>query len=104
MQDFIRVERKNFFIESKPVEGDALVLFNPPYGERLTIDAGEFYGKIGDSLKQNYPETTAWIISSDFDTGIKSIGLRSSRKVKVFNGKLECRFVKYEMYKGTKKK
>jgi putative N6-adenine-specific DNA methylase len=104
LQEFIRVERKNFFTEPKPVDGDALVLFNPPYGERLNIDVKEFYGKIGDSLKQNYPETTAWIISSDFVTGIKSIGLRSSRKVKVFNGKLECRFVKYEMYKGSSKK
>ena len=104
LQEFIRLERKNFFTEPKPVEGDALVLFNPPYGERLNIDVVQFYGQIGDSLKQNYPQTTAWIISSDFDQGIKSIGLRSSRKVKVFNGKLECRFVKYEMYSGSMKK
>ena len=104
LQDFIRVERKNFFLEPKPVEGDALVLFNPPYGERLNIDVDEFYGKIGDSLKQNYPQTTAWVLTSDFQSGLKRVGLRSSRKVKVFNGKLECRFVKYEMYEGSKKK
>jgi len=104
LEEFIRVERKNFFREDKPVEGDALVLFNPPYGERLTIDTEEFYGKIGDTLKSKYQHTTAWIISSDYDKGIKSIGLRSSRKVKVFNGKLECRFVKYEMYAGSLKK
>ena len=103
LQEFIRLERKNFFREPKPVEGDALLLFNPPYGERLNIDVEEFYGQIGDSLKQNYPQTTAWIITSDFDKGVKSVGLRSSRKVKVFNGKLECRFVKYEMYAGSKK-
>ena len=103
LQEFIRLERKNFFREPKPVEGDALLLFNPPYGERLNIDVEEFYGQIGDSLKQNYPQTTAWIITSDFDKGVKSLGLRSSRKVKVFNGKLECRFVKYEMYAGSKK-
>ncbi len=104
LQEFIRLERKNFFREPKPVEGDALVLFNPPYGERLNIDVGEFYRQIGDSLKQNYPQTTAWMITSDFEKGLKSVGLRSSRKVKVFNGKLECRFVKYEMYTGSKKK
>lgn len=104
LEEFIRVERKNFFHEPKPVEGDVLLVFNPPYGERLNIDVEEFYGKIGDSLKQNYPQTTAWIISSDFQSGLKHVGLRSSRKVKVFNGKLECRFVKYEMYEGSKKK
>ncbi|MGA9270488.1 MAG: THUMP domain-containing protein [Lutimonas sp.] len=104
LEEFIRVERKNFFYEKKPVEGDALVLFNPPYGERLNIDVEEFYRSIGDALKSNYSQTTAWLITSDFESGIKSIGLRSSRKVKVFNGKLECRFVKYEMYAGSKKK
>jgi putative N6-adenine-specific DNA methylase len=104
LEEFIRVERKNFFHEKKPVEGDALVLFNPPYGERLNIDVEELYGKIGDTLKNEYSRTTAWIISSDFENGIKNIGLRSSRKVKVFNGKLECRFVKYEIYEGSKKK
>ena len=78
-------------------------MFNPPYGERLNIDVEEFYRQIGDSLKKNYPQTTAWIITSDFEKGVKSVGLRSSRKVKVFNGKLECRFVKYEMYAGSKK-
>ena len=104
LEEFITVERKNFFKEPKPVEEDALVLFNPPYGERLNIDVADFYGKIGDSLKKNYMQTTAWIISSDFELGIKSIGLRSSRKIKVFNGKLECRFVKYEMYAGSRKK
>ncbi len=103
LEEFIRVERKNFFHEPKPVEGDALLLFNPPYGERLNIDVEDFYRNIGDALKNSYSQTTAWIISSDFENGIKSIGLRSSRKIKVFNGKLECRFVKYEMYEGSKK-
>ena len=36
-------------------------------------------------------------------TGIKSVGLRHTKKIKVFNGKLECRFLKYELYSGTKK-
>jgi putative N6-adenine-specific DNA methylase len=103
LEEFIGVERKNFFHEPKPVEGDALLLFNPPYGERLNIDVEDFYRNIGDALKNNYLQTTAWIISSDFEKGIKSIGLRSSRRIKVFNGKLECRFVKYEMYAGSKK-
>lgn len=104
LEEFIRVERKNFFHEKKPVDDDALLVFNPPYGERLNIDVEEFYGSIGDTLKNEYSQTTAWIISSDYEQGIKNIGLRSSRKVKVFNGKLECRFVKYEMYAGSKKK
>ena len=36
-------------------------------------------------------------------SALKKVGLRPSRKIKLFNGSLECRFMKYEMYKGTKK-
>ncbi len=104
LEEFISIERQNFFDSLKPVEGPAIVLFNPPYGERLEINVPVFYKEIGNTLKQSYPDTNAWFITSDFDQGLKSVGLRTSKKIKVFNGKLECRFVKYEMYKGSKKR
>ncbi len=103
LEEFIDVEQKNFFDSEKFVDGKTLLLFNPPYGERLEINAPVFYKEIGNTLKQGYSDTDVWFITSDFETGIKSVGLRASRKIKVFNGKLECRFVKYEMYKGSKK-
>lgn len=104
LEEFIKIERKNFFQEKSPVEGNVIVLFNPPYGERLEVDVPVFYGKIGDTLKQEYTDTSAWLITSDFEQGLKNVGLRTSRKIKVFNGKLECRFVKYEMYSGSRKR
>ena len=103
LEEFITIERQNFFDSEKPTEGKTLVLFNPPYGERLEINVPVFYKEIGNTLKQGYTDTDVWFITSDFDNGLKSVGLRTSRKIKVFNGKLECRFVKYEMYKGSKK-
>ncbi len=103
LEEFITIERQNFFDTEKPVEGKTIVLFNPPYGERLEINVPVFYKEIGNSLKQHYTDTNAWFITSDFTTGLKSVGLRTSKKIKVYNGKLECRFVKYEMYKGSKK-
>lgn len=103
LEDFVTVEKQDFFQSEKPVEGKTIVLFNPPYGERISVDIPVFYGKIGDALKQNYPDTDAWFITSDFNSGLKSVGLRTSKKIKLFNGNLECRFVKYEMYSGTRK-
>ena len=103
LEEFITIERQNFFDSEKPVEGKTLLLFNPPYGERLEINVPVFYKEIGNTLKQGYTDTDAWFITSDFNNGLKSVGLRTSKKIKVFNGKLECRFVKYEMYKGSKK-
>jgi len=102
LTEYISVERKNFFESEKFTENHLHVVFNPPYGERLNIEMEEFYGNIGDTLKQNYPGTDAWFITSNLE-GLKFVGLRPSRKIKVFNSHLESRLVKYIMYKGSKK-
>ncbi len=103
LEDFIKVKQANFFETEKGVEGKTIILFNPPYGERLEIDVPVFYKEIGNTLKRSYTNTNAWLITSDFENGLKNVGLRTSKKIKVFNGKLECRLVKYEMYEGSKK-
>lgn len=102
LSEFISVERQNFFETKKQTGKHLHMLFNPPYGERLEIDMPKFYKEIGDTLKQNYPGTEAWFITSDMEA-IKNVGLKPSRKIKVFNGKLEARLLKYVMYEGTKK-
>lgn len=101
MEDLIRVAKKNFF-ESEKEHFPLLIVFNPPYDERISISDDDFYKKIGDTFKSSYPNTLAWLISSDLEAS-KKIGLRPSRKIKLFNGKLETRFLQYEMYEGTKK-
>lgn len=101
LQDVIEVRKQDFFTSEKELF-PLLMVFNPPYDERITINDPEFYKKIGDTFKQKYPNTLAWMITSDLE-GVKFLGLRPSRKIKLFNGKLECRFMQYEMYEGTKK-
>ncbi|RSK40308.1 THUMP domain-containing class I SAM-dependent RNA methyltransferase [Mangrovimonas spongiae] len=102
LDDFITIEHEDFFKTEKPVEGRLHMVFNPPYGERLAIEMEQFYKDIGDTLKQNYPGTDAWFITSNLEA-LKHVGLRPSRKIKLFNGKLESRLVKYVMYEGSKK-
>ncbi|MDR2205376.1 MAG: THUMP domain-containing protein [Flavobacteriaceae bacterium] len=101
MLDIIEVRKQNFF-ESKKENFPLLIVFNPPYDERISINQEDFYKKIGDTFKNNYPNTLAWLITSDLEMA-KKIGLRPSRKIKLYNGKLETRFLQYEMYEGTKK-
>jgi putative N6-adenine-specific DNA methylase len=43
------------------------MVFNPPYDERISINDDDFYKKIGDTFKTNYPNTLAWLISSDLE-------------------------------------
>ena len=102
LDEFITIEHQDFFKTEKPMDGKLHMVFNPPYGERLDIDMENFYKNIGDTLKQSYPGTEAWFITSNLDA-LKHVGLRPSRKIKVFNAKLESKLVKYEIYEGSKK-
>ena len=102
LEEFISVKHEDFFKTQKGGEGKLHMLFNPPYGERLNIDMEAFYKDIGDTLKQNYPGTDAWFITSNLDA-LKHVGLRPSRKIHLMNAKLEARLVKYVMYEGSKK-
>jgi len=103
LDEFISVIHENFFETTKIEKEQPLhMVFNPPYGERLAINMPEFYGKIGDTLKKEYPNTNAWFITSELEA-IKNVGLRPSRKIKVFNGKLEARLLNYKMYSGSKR-
>ncbi len=85
-----------------PGNGGVLVM-NPPYGGRLKHENMKaFHVIIGDCLKKNYAGYAAWILTSNLEA-LKFTGLRPDRKILLFNGPLECRFVKYSIYKGSKK-
>ncbi len=85
----------------EPASEKPFLLFNPPYGERMTPDDTNFYAMIGERLKHHYTNATVWMISTP--QCLKSIGLRPSRKIPILNGSLECSFRKYELYSGSKK-
>ena len=103
LDEFVYIEHEDFFKTQKLVTNKLHMVFNPPYGERLeNLNTEKFYGNIGATLKHGYPNTNAWLITSNLEA-LKFIGLRPSCKIKVFNAKLESRFVKYEMYEGSRK-
>ena len=102
LSEYITVEERNFFETQKETQGPLHMVFNPPYGERLDIHLERFYRELGDTLKQSYPGTNAWFITGNLEA-LKFVGLKPSRKIKLFNGSLEARLVKYEMYEGSKR-
>ncbi len=102
LEDYVTIHQADFFETKKETSGPLHMVFNPPYGERLNIELERFYREIGDTLKNNYPNTNAWFITANLEA-LKYVGLRPSRKIKLFNGSLEARLVKYEMYEGSKK-
>ena len=103
LSEYIQVFQKDFFTTEKEDKQQPLhMVFNPPYNERLQTDVEQLYSSIGNTLKHHYPNTDAWFITSNLE-GIKYVGLRPSRKIKLFNGKLESRLLQYKMYEGSKK-
>ena len=100
--DLVSVSNIDFFNSKKNSKENLHVVINPPYGVRIGKELDKIYGLIGDTLKQKYHNTNAWIISSNFEA-IKRIGLKPSKKFKIYNGKLESKFLKYEIYEGSKK-
>ena len=99
LEDFILLIKRDMRI-LKPVRTPAMLVFNPPYGERLeTEDNNAFYKEIGDALKQNFSNCKAFLISSDMDA-LKHIGLKTCFKQNMFNGPLECKYYGYDLFSG----
>lgn len=92
------------FADQEAPEGRTLIVTNPPYGERIKVeDLNAMYEKLGDTFKQRYgKDCDVWLITSDFEA-MKHIGLHPSAKIPVQNGSLDCRFLHFELYDGSKK-
>jgi len=92
----------NSFQELKQIEGPGVMISNPPYGERMGEEIEQMYQELGDWMKGEMKGFECWVLSSNKDA-LKNVGLRPDRKIKVFNGDLECSFRKYSIYEGSKK-
>ncbi len=88
------------FATLAPPSGAGTLVFNPPYGERLKDNGAELeilYQAIGDTLKQRWRGWTAWILTGNL-AAAKCIGLKATRRIPLWNGPLECRLLKYDLY------
>ena len=81
-------------------EGDkGVVIINPPYGKRLGADDDlrELYCQIGDVMKKHCRGWTGYVLTGNLELA-KYIGLKASRRHVLFNGAIECRLLKYDLY------
>ena len=85
--------------ELAPPPGPGIMIFNPPYGKRLGEEEAlkPLYKEIGDVLKQRCKGYTAYLFTGNLQLA-KSVGLKATRRIVLFNGPIECRLLKYEMY------
>jgi putative N6-adenine-specific DNA methylase len=81
-------------------EGDkGVVIMNPPYGKRLgdVEKLKDLYRQIGDVMKQRCRGWTGFVLTGNMELA-KHIGLKASRRFVLFNGPIECRLLRYELY------
>ena len=91
------------FRDFQGTEQPAIIVTNPPYGERIsTPNLLETYKMIGERLKHAFKEGDAWVLSYREEC-FHQIGLKPSLKIPMYNGSLECEFRKYQMFNGKLK-
>ena len=85
--------------EVEPPADSGVIVCNPPYGERVgkVSELGDLYQLLGDILKQRFKGWTAYIFTGNKELS-KRIGLRTSKRIPLYNGALPCTLLKYELY------
>ncbi len=90
------------FFEADPPQAlkgaHGMVVCNPPYGKRLEL--GEDARRVSEVLKQRYTGQTVWLLSDDlkFDSALR---LKAARRIPVYNGDLDCRWMRFDMVAGS---
>jgi putative N6-adenine-specific DNA methylase len=96
-------------LDAAPAEA-GLLLTNPPYGERLDMKgrqslahAERFWPAFATLLKQRFSGWTACLFTSDLELP-RHLRLKETRRTPLFNGSIECRLFRFEMYPGSARK
>ncbi len=98
LEDFIEIKRQAFETLAPPVE-KGLMVVNPPYGQRLLEknEALENYKNLAFTMKNQFKGWECWVLSGDPELSA-AMKLKADRKVPIWNGPIECRFLKYNMF------
>lgn len=102
LEDYIRLRVRDMK-ETEGIGEKGVVLVNPPYGERINPEnLNQLYKQIGDTFKTNFAGYDAFVFTGNQEAA-KHIGLKTSRRIPLYNGPIECRLLKYELYRGSRR-
>jgi len=101
LSKYVELGKKNIADFEAP-KGAAMMITNPPYGERIKHDdLMELYSQIGRTLKHKCMGINSWVISSNIDC-MHNIGLKPAQKIKLMNGDLDCELWKFNIFAGKR--
>ncbi|MGK0407384.1 MAG: putative N6-adenine-specific DNA methylase [Roseivirga sp.] len=104
MEEVISIDQADFtdWDKGDQIPDTGILIMNPPYDIKMEANIPELYREIGNTLKRHFSGYTAWILTASQE-GIKSIGLRASKKYLLKNGSLDTWLLRYDLYDGSKK-
>lgn len=113
------------FGQARPLAPSGLIITNPPYGKRLQRDIPpttppqttplqatapmaslaqsaepSFEKTLADTLKKSFAGWQAWILTDNLKLE-QAMRLKSARRIPVFNGDIECRWMRFDMVSGS---
>lgn len=85
-------------LDGPPTEEKGIIVCNPPYGERMEDPESvkDVYRDLAYSLKRHFKGWTAWILSGNPELS-SALKLKASQKIPVYNGNIECRWLRYDI-------
>lgn len=98
VEAFVKFRKETLSLLKPEVEKGVLIT-NPPYGARIGEEdwLKDVYRDLGYCFKHSFKGWDCWVLSGNKDL-ILEMKLKADRRIMVFNGPIECRFLKYSMY------
>ncbi|MFN2359667.1 MAG: bifunctional 23S rRNA (guanine(2069)-N(7))-methyltransferase RlmK/23S rRNA (guanine(2445)-N(2))-methyltransferase RlmL [Marinobacter sp.] len=100
LESIVKVEQRSVdeFRRGEDWTSQGLVLVNPPYGERLSErkELGNLYRRLGEAVKSELPGWRLGVFTGAPEYG-KSIGLRSYKQYRLYNGKLPAQLLLFNV-------
>ena len=93
-----------------PNAAHGVLITNPPYGKRLEKQSSapehaysadyDFERNMAEQLKKKFSGWAAWVLTDDLKLE-SHMRLKASRRIPVFNGDIECRWMRFDMVAGS---
>jgi 23S rRNA (guanine2445-N2)-methyltransferase / 23S rRNA (guanine2069-N7)-methyltransferase len=99
LRGFVHFERRELAQLVRESQGaTGLLATNPPYGERIGDQERlqGLYQLLGEKLRENFQGWRAAVLTGNPPLA-KAIGIHASRSHTLFNGRIECRLLRFEI-------
>ncbi len=97
LRSVVHIERRELDQLTRPAPR-GLVVVNPPYGERIGDQAQlqTLYEQLGSKLREHFEGWKAAVFTGNPPLA-KAIGIKARRSHTLFNGRIECRLLRFEV-------